>query len=248
MSPPKHLWSGDWREDSAAAAEALGRRRPKSDKQPSSEAPTEVRPRVERPTVAPRPASAPETRLFRAPEAKPRPVQAAAPPTRPLRATAPPARPPTAPRPKAPAQPQPRRSSPQGPGRRPGVRTLIVFAISALVVAGAALALGSALGGHSQTPSLSGSSRPWLGVQMEDLPVGGVTVTTVVPNGPADNAGISPGDVITQINNQQVNTTADVNSALSGLQAGQQVEIQLQRGPLTYTTEATLASWPQGGP
>ncbi len=242
MSPPKHLWSGDWQEDSAAAAEALNRRRPKSSKQPKSEASTEVKPRFERPRSEPKP--------IRAPEAKPRSVQATPPPARatppPARATPPAARPATPPAPKAPPQPKPRSATPRGPGRRPSGRALVIFAITALLVAGGAIAVIRALGGDTQKPALTGSARPWLGIQMENVGVGGVTVTTVFPNGPADNAGVTPGDVITQIDNQSVSTTAEVNAALSGLRAGQQVEITLQRGPLTYTTEATLANWPPG--
>lgn len=240
MTPPKHLWSGDWREDSAAAAEALHRRRPKSEKQSSSEAPTEVRPRVERPV---RP---PETKPARAAETQPRPVAA----PRPLINQAP-RQAPESPRrtvqPK-PREPQRRSSAPDGVDRRRGVRALVVFAISALLVAGGAIAISRALGGDDKAPALSSSSRPWLGVQMENLAVGGVTVTTVSPGGPADNAGITPGDVITEIDNQPVNTTADVNAAVSALHPGSQVEIQLQRGPITYTTEATLAASPPGTP
>ena len=243
MSPPKHLWSGDWREDSAAAAEALGRRRPKSDRQSKPEAPTEAKPRVERPRAEPKPIRAPEAKPV---QAKPLLARPTPPPARPATPTPPPARPATPPAPKAPPQPKPRSATPRSPGRRPTGRALVIFAITALLVAGGAIAVIRALGGDTQKPALTGSARPWLGIQMENLGVGGVTVTTVFPNGPADNAGVSPGDVITQIDNQSVSTPADVNAALSGLRAGQQVEITLQRGPLTYTTEATLASWPPG--
>jgi S1-C subfamily serine protease len=83
---------------------------------------------------------------------------------------------------------------------------------------------------------------------MEDAPSGGVLITAVAPGSPAASAGLEPGDVITGMGNQQVNRVADVNAALNGLVAGNSVQIQFGRGPAAYSTLATLAVQPHGGP
>jgi serine protease Do len=59
--------------------------------------------------------------------------------------------------------------------------------------------------------------------QQLDLPqnVQGVAVANVEPGSPADNSGISQGDVIEQVNRHEVKTPADVQRELSGVAAGQ---------------------------
>jgi S1-C subfamily serine protease len=76
----------------------------------------------------------------------------------------------------------------------------------------------------------------------------GVVVTNVAPGSPADAAGLEPGDVITQIDSRAVNSPNDINSALAGMHAGQQVEIQYQRGPFADSAQVTLAARPSGSP
>jgi PDZ domain len=131
-------------------------------------------------------------------------------------------------------------------------RLALLAAVGALVVAGAAYGLAS-LGGSSgsdaaPTPGGSNGSHfsgtssgsAWLGVQVA-MPVGGgVIVDNVVPGGPADRAGLEPGDVLMQIGNEPITTPADVSAALGGLHPGDQVQITALRGASTYTTEATL--------
>jgi serine protease Do len=59
--------------------------------------------------------------------------------------------------------------------------------------------------------------------QQLELPsnVQGVAVTNVQPGSPADNAGISQGDVIEQINRHDVKTAADVQRELNNVAQGQ---------------------------
>lgn len=89
----------------------------------------------------------------------------------------------------------------------------------------------------------------WLGVDTVSLPgANGVVVMDVAPGSPADAAGLQPGDVITQIGNQPVQTSSDVQSALAGMRAGQRVEIQYERGLESGTTQATLRARPANAP
>ena len=73
-------------------------------------------------------------------------------------------------------------------------------------------------------------------------------VVNVVPGSPADVAGLELGDVITQIGNRPVQVPSDLESALAGMHAGQQIEIQYERGPISSTTQATLRGRPANGP
>jgi S1-C subfamily serine protease len=75
-------------------------------------------------------------------------------------------------------------------------------------------------------------STPFLGLSVpsqDDAP-SGVTVASVVPNGPAAQAGIAQGDVITTINGKTINTYADLSSALLQYSAGTTVTLGVVSG------------------
>jgi S1-C subfamily serine protease len=135
------------------------------------------------------------------------------------------------------------------------------MAVAMLLSAGVGYAavsslVGSRGGGSPGSPnapavrSPAATSAPaWLGVETMTFPLAnGVMVVDVVPGGPAAAAGLQPGDVITQIGNQAVQSPADLDSALAGMHAGQRVEIQYQEGPINNTTQATLGARPANGP
>ena len=130
-------------------------------------------------------------------------------------------------------------------GRRVALAVLVLVLIGAGVAFGVASLIGSG-GNGSQTASLG---HGWLGItHMENAPAGGVVITSIAPKSPAASAGLEPGDVITQIGNQPVQSVGDLNSALNGLVAGNSVQIQFQRGTADFSTLATLAVAPHGGP
>jgi S1-C subfamily serine protease len=115
----------------------------------------------------------------------------------------------------------------------------------ALVCVAVALAVASALSGTNQPAPTASSTHAWLGVQMTSSPAGGgATITTVDPGSPAAAAGLEPGDVITQINHQPIQSVGDVNAELAGLVPGNQLQIQFLRGPLGFGTLVTLSARP----
>jgi S1-C subfamily serine protease len=132
------------------------------------------------------------------------------------------------------------------------------MALAVLLSAGAAYAAVSSLlnsgggssSGTSNAPVTSSPARTtapaWLGV--DTMNAGGAMVMDVIPASPADAAGLQPGDVITQIANRPVQVPSDLESALAGMHAGQQIEIQYERGPISSTTQATLRARPANGP
>ncbi len=58
----------------------------------------------------------------------------------------------------------------------------------------------------------------------------GVLIAGVLQNGPAAKAGLKPGDVITQVANQQVKNVADLLSQVAALQPGQASQLHVLRG------------------
>lgn len=120
-------------------------------------------------------------------------------------------------------------------------RTAVLIAVAALVLAGAAYAVTSLP--QSGSPAASATQPAWLGVQL--IPVrAGALVAAVVPGSPAQAAGLRTGDVITQIQGRPVVSPINVTNAIDVLSPGQTVQLQVQRGPGTFTANATLAARP----
>jgi PDZ domain-containing protein len=125
-------------------------------------------------------------------------------------------------------------------------RAALLVALAALVIVGGAVALGSS--GGSSGPAAVNASTPWLGLQMESLPVNRVLVAGVTPGSPADRAGVGVGDLILGVNGKPVSSPGDVDSALAGLRAGDRVKLQIGRGPVSFTLPATLTARPASYP
>jgi hypothetical protein len=211
MGSPRHLWSGDWQLDSAAAAEELAKRRAQS---PEPEEPAPAAP--SRPTLRERIVAA--LRDLRRGVAH------------------------LITRVRAAIRNAWRRA-------RGGRRVVVAVLLVALVVAGVAVAVASLVGSDDGSKTAS-VGHGWLGItHMNSLSSGGgVVITSIAAGSPAATAGLEPGDVITQIGNQPVQSVGDVNGALNGLVAGNTVQIQFSRGPATFSTLATLATAPHSGP
>lgn len=58
----------------------------------------------------------------------------------------------------------------------------------------------------------------------------GVLVVSVTPNGPSAQAGLQPGDVITKLNNTQINNASDLSDALLSYDPGTTVTVGIVRG------------------
>lgn len=95
-------------------------------------------------------------------------------------------------------------------------------------------------------------AHPYLGVRMQDLTpelanqinenpnapiqvpeVNGILVAGVVPNSPAAKAGIRMGDVLLQVDRQQVTQSEQLLNIVENSQIGQVLQIKVQRGNQT---------------
>ncbi|HEY8217210.1 MAG TPA: trypsin-like peptidase domain-containing protein [Acidimicrobiia bacterium] len=96
--------------------------------------------------------------------------------------------------------------------------------------------------------SASGRVRhAWLGVDAADTRAragGGVTVMTVTPGGPAEQAGIAVGDVITELGDDRVADLGDLLAAVAHRRPGDPVELTVWRADHRLHRPATLAERP----
>ena len=63
---------------------------------------------------------------------------------------------------------------------------------------------------------------------------------TIIPGGPADAAGVKPGDVILEVNGAKLNATNSLSTAISKYDPGQEVTLKVLRGGVEYLLKATL--------
>ncbi len=199
MAGPKHLWSGDWQQESAAASDLHSAR-----KGPLTEA---------------------ESR----PDTKPEPESRASTP--------------------APARGRRRASKPSRPRH---IRAVSIVIGALMLTAAGAFGLVALLQSSGSPAGITAAIAPrpvsWLGMQIETVPPGAAVIETVRLGSPGELAGLSPGDVIVEINHRSINGSGDIGTAISGLHAGDQVELQISHGSALYTTQATLAAPPSSHP
>jgi S1-C subfamily serine protease len=100
---------------------------------------------------------------------------------------------------------------------------------------------GQIQGGGSPTVHIGPTA--FLGVGVNDAAGGaGAVVRQVIPTGPAAGAGFAPGDVITSVNGQPVNSATALTAILDQHHPGENVTVGLEN----RTTNVTLADGPPG--
>ena len=93
--------------------------------------------------------------------------------------------------------------------------------------------------------------RPYLGIQWQDLtprlayrfdlPVSyGTYVYEVIAGGPADQAGIRAGDILTKIGSRSIDADSSFYNALFAYGPGERVGVELIRGSERMTVDVTL--------
>ena len=98
--------------------------------------------------------------------------------------------------------------------------------------------------------------RAWLGVYIQDIPAGmetrfgvsagqGVLVSDVVPGGPAAQAGIKAGDVITAIAGRAVGTTNDLQLEVMYRAVGEKVTVSILRDGVPIAVDVVLGERPE---
>jgi len=68
----------------------------------------------------------------------------------------------------------------------------------------------------------------------------GVIITKVAPNSPADNAGLKPGDIITQVEGFRINNDKTIFGVFQEFRAGQEVSVKIIRDKKELTLKMKL--------
>lgn len=87
---------------------------------------------------------------------------------------------------------------------------------------------------------------PMLGIGGENVPdAGGALIGSVTPGGPADKAGVRPGDLVTSFDGKPVKSLEELAQAISRKSVGDRVKIEVLRNGKKTTLDATLARRPR---
>ncbi len=97
--------------------------------------------------------------------------------------------------------------------------------------------------------------RGWLGVALQPITVpdnlraavgqsSGRMVVSLAPSGPADLAGLRPGDVLLSLDGHSVSGAHALRALLGPERVGRQVEVRLLRDGLVETRHLTIAPQP----
>ena len=70
----------------------------------------------------------------------------------------------------------------------------------------------------------------------------GAQLVQVQANGPAANAGLQPGDVVTALGDRAITTSTELTAAVRSSIPGGKVTLTIQRGNATHKVDVTLAS------
>jgi putative serine protease PepD len=88
-------------------------------------------------------------------------------------------------------------------------------------------------------------AHAYLGVQLSDATSGaGATIGQVAGGGPASDAGLRSGDVVTSIDGRAVSGADALVSAVDGHKPGDQVTLKVRRGGSTTDIKVKLGTRP----
>jgi putative serine protease PepD len=89
-------------------------------------------------------------------------------------------------------------------------------------------------------------SHAYLGVSLQDATgtTQGAQLATVASGGPAADAGLRAGDVVTAFGGTPITSADDLSCAVDGHAAGDQVDVTIRRGGATKTLRVKLGQRP----
>ncbi len=99
-------------------------------------------------------------------------------------------------------------------------------------------------------------TRGWIGVGVQDMTrelaesfnlkkVRGTLITEVLRGGPADKAGIKPGDILIEVNGAPVNDSAGMLGLIAALPPGQQATLKVVRSQTDAEIKITIGTRPK---
>jgi S1-C subfamily serine protease len=129
-------------------------------------------------------------------------------------------------------------------GRLLGINTAIYTQSGGSTGIGLAIPTNLALRTMSDLISYGRPLRGWLGIEVKPVGVGtnGVIITALASSGPAEKAGLKIGDILTNINGEQVGDGHAGMKLITYTRPGERVKINLLRGeePMIIETEVAM--------
>ena len=120
-----------------------------------------------------------------------------------------------------------------------GINTAIVSSSGGSEGIGLATPINQALNVMNEIIKSGKVVRGWLGIEAQALSIekikgnikaDGVLITATIRNGPAENAGIMPGDIVLSIDNKNINSPEQIIGMITKLKPGMNVKIRILRG------------------
>lgn len=143
-------------------------------------------------------------------------------------------------------------------GELVGINTAIFSQDGGNIGIGFAIPINLALQIMEQLLKSGEVSRGFVGVQVQDLSPdlaeafgitnqGGAVVNSVLPDSPASQAGLEPGDVIISINEKPVTNAGDVRNRIGLLPLGEEVTFEVLRDGKSKSLKAKVAEGRESG-
>jgi putative serine protease PepD len=102
-----------------------------------------------------------------------------------------------------------------------------------------------------QIISTGKAQNAYVGVSLNSRVQGGAAISTtsqssqpIVPGGPADKAGLQPGDLITAVNGKRITSVNDFVATIANYSPGDTVTLTIKRGGQTKNVKLTLGAQP----
>ena len=139
-------------------------------------------------------------------------------------------------------------------GKLIGINTAIISSSGGSQGIGLAIPTNLALDVLQQIIEYGHVIRGWIGIEAQIVPQdirdaagldeSGILIVAVLKGGPADQAGIMPGDIMTGINGEPLYNPRHAINMISQVKPGARIEIELLRGWETEKVEVQVAERP----
>lgn len=139
-------------------------------------------------------------------------------------------------------------------GQLIGINTAIISSSGGSQGIGFAIPINLAMDVMRQLIDHGYVTRGWLGVELQVVPSdiaaavaldeGGVLVAAMLNEGPAAQAGLSPGDIMISVNGSPLRNPEQALNMIAQIQPGAAIEIELLRGWQRFVVEAEVAQRP----
>lgn len=116
----------------------------------------------------------------------------------------------------------------------------ILRVLALLAALSLALGMGAVLGGGIVYALTQIGGTTHLANAQANEPEGGIVIASVVPDGPAAQAGVVRGDILLEIDDETLDRPLDLARCLDGLEPGDKVELRVLHGDDERTLTATL--------